>query len=389
MWYDVVLSGDMSKDLLHMFMVSIKEYHRDLIQHIRDKTPLCDMIPFETVLKRFVQAIMDLSINEKSVHYLNSTDIEFDPLYNSFEVRLIKECQDFTKSALEVGFKTNNLRIVYKTFNEHSTTIKSILPAKSQKEFEKTKTNIVIKFIRFILSTRMEAFAKFDIKKLESKWTKAHDADMAKHFQGDNSVFLKHFYRVIAEHKMDREKFMKYWFNSLGRDTSLLAKFYDDSLRIYNRMLKAYSARDEKIRTYKHKAGIYLPETGEEMEALSLLKIEKHVIKLVKTDQFWETKWDIESETKNRFDFSKAIKDKAFTRSMQQARKGNNFFFSSMCSSAADKETQDCSESNIDVCNEFTQLFKNIPDVEKRKSMKKSETLHSFRTSDTSRKASM
>ena len=269
-----------------MFVVSIKEYHRDLIQHIRDKTPLCDMIPFETVLKRFVQAIMDLSINEKSVHYLNSTDIDFDTLYNNFEVHLIKECQDFTKNALEVGFKTKNLRIVYKTFNEYSTTIKSILPAKSQKEFEKTKTNIVIKFIRFILSTRMKSYAKFDIKKLEAKWTKAHDADMAKHFPGENSVFLKHFYKVIAEQKIDREKFMKYWFNSLGRDTGLLVKFYDDSLRIYDRVLKAFSARDTKIRTYKHKAGIYLPKTAEEMDALSLLKCEKHVIKLVQADQF-------------------------------------------------------------------------------------------------------
>lgn len=141
----------MVQDLLSMFKVSIKDYHKDLIQHIRDKTPLSDIIPFETVLKRFIQAIIDMSINEKSVHFMNSTDIEFDTLYNKFESVLTKECGSFIKTALEVGYKAKHLKVVYSTFEEYSTTIKSLLPAKSQKEFEKRKTEIIIKFIRFII----------------------------------------------------------------------------------------------------------------------------------------------------------------------------------------------------------------------------------------------
>lgn len=272
-----------------MFVVSIKDYHKDLIQHIRDRTPLCDMIPFETVMKRFVQAIMDISINEKSVHYLNSTDIELDTLYTKFEVHLLKECSSFVKNALEIGFKTKNLKIVYKTFNEYSTTIKSILPARSQKEFEKAKTNIVIKFIRFILTTRMKSFEKFDYSKIEKSWSPAQEDSMKAQFSSQNSVFLKHFFKVVGE-KYDQEKFQRYWFMTLGKDTSLLIKFYDDSLLIFDRLLKAYSARDTKIRNYKQKAGIMLPKDAEEMANLSLVKPYNNLFGKLVIRQFSEAK---------------------------------------------------------------------------------------------------
>lgn len=55
------------------------------------------------------------------------------------------------KTALEVGYKAKNLKLVYSIFEDYSTTVKSFLPPKSQKQFEKSKTEVVIKFIRFIL----------------------------------------------------------------------------------------------------------------------------------------------------------------------------------------------------------------------------------------------
>lgn len=87
----------MTDNLKRMCIASVTDYHNDLIQHIRDKTPVCDIDPFEKVMKGFIQAILDLSINHRSVHFINSTDIEFDDLYAKFEKDLIKECSSFIK----------------------------------------------------------------------------------------------------------------------------------------------------------------------------------------------------------------------------------------------------------------------------------------------------
>jgi len=258
---------------------------------------------------------------------MNSTDIEFDGLWNRLENDLLKECAGFIKSALEVGFKTKNLKLVYKTFGEYSTTIKSLLPAKSQKEFEKTRTNIVIKFIRFILTTRMSNFKKLDYAKFEKKWTPGHEHQMKAAFEVQNSVFLKHFYKVVDE-KYDREKFQKYWFMTMGKETGLLIKFYDDSLKSFDCLLKAYSKRDENIRSFKHKAGIKLPQNAQEMKNLSLTRTNSNKIYEILASEISEAKCedDESTSTSTKFNFSKAFKAKQTTRSLLQVKKDTQFF---------------------------------------------------------------
>lgn len=90
-WSTEVLDDDMVSNLKDAFKAVIRDHHKDLLQHIRDKSVLKDSTPMEAVLKKFFYALIDISINEKSVHFLNSTDIEFDTFYNMFEAFLIKE----------------------------------------------------------------------------------------------------------------------------------------------------------------------------------------------------------------------------------------------------------------------------------------------------------
>lgn len=377
----------MVRNLLCMFKVSIQEYHKDLIQHIRDKTPLSDIIPFETVLKRFIQAIVDMSINEKSVHFMNSTDIEFDSLYNKFESVLTKEWGSFIKTALEVGYKAKHLKVVYSTFEEYSTTIKSLIPAKSQKEFEKNKAEIIIKFIRFIICTRIKQFATFDYSKIEKKWNPSLDHAMKKEFDVQNSMFLKNFYKAVDD-KYDRSKFEKYWFMMLGKDTNLLITFYDNSLLSYDRLLKAFSQRDEKIRNYKHKASIKLPADAQEMATLSLTNSNSFKLRELMLFDDSECKCQEDDEMSGPFDFSRDLKKSHVTRSCAQQWPDKKYF-DIVSESAEDKETQDCSD-NMEICNEFTQLFKKQCMLEKTRSMKRNEVFNSFRSYVSSgRKASM
>lgn len=234
-WNDEVLTPEMQAHLEIMFKNSIKEYHQDLLQHIRDKTVLKDNIPMEAVLKKFFQALMDCSINEKSVHFINSTDIEFDKFYNSFADILLAETGNFVKTALEVGYKSKNLKVVYGTFEEYSTTVKSFLPSKTQKQFEKTKTEIVVKFIRYIICSRLKQFSTFDFSKIEKKWSPSWEGQLQQVFSVQDSVFMNQFFKVVDEKKFDRTKFKMYWVIMMGKDCDLITKFYDTTLSSYNK----------------------------------------------------------------------------------------------------------------------------------------------------------
>ena len=122
-----------------------------MIQHIRDKTVIKDSGSMQIVLKKFFQALVDLSINEKSVHYMNCTDVEFDKLHKTFESILLHETSIFIKNALEVGYKANNLKLVCSVFENHSTTVKGFLLHRTQRQFDKTRTEVIVKFVRFLI----------------------------------------------------------------------------------------------------------------------------------------------------------------------------------------------------------------------------------------------
>jgi hypothetical protein len=161
--------------------------------------------------------------------------------------------------------------LVISVFEDYSNTIKSFLPPKSQKNFVKYKTEIIIKFIRFIVCNRLKQFASFDFKKIEAKWNASCDKALEHVFDSKDSVFINHFFKVVDEKKFDRVKFQKYWIIMSGNDGNLMKKFYDNTLMMYDRFLKALSVKDAKIKANKSKLNIDLPTSSEEMTMLSLL----------------------------------------------------------------------------------------------------------------------
>jgi hypothetical protein len=270
-WSTEVNKEDVVFDLKNALRTALSDYHKDILQYIRDNSVRKDSTAMGAVLKKFFLMLVDTSINEKSVHFISSTDIEFDKFYNSFERILIKDCGSFIKTALEVGYKEKRLKVVYSIFDEYSNTVKSFLPHKSQRMFEKAKSEIVIKFIRFILSTRLKQFASFDFKKLEGKWSPSYESAMKHVFEESDSVFLKDFYKGVDQKKFDRVQFQKYWLFFTGKDSIVMRRMYDSTLMTYHRLLKAFDAKNTKIRTHKLKQGIELPTSSEEMTLLSLL----------------------------------------------------------------------------------------------------------------------
>jgi len=383
-WADEVNDSDTVEHLQKSFKCAIQDHHNDIYQHIRDKSVRKDSATLKAVMKKFFSALVDTSINEKSVHYLNSTDLEFDSFYNIFEDLLIKEVATFIKRALEVGYKAKNLKLVYGVFEEYSSTIKSFLPIKTQKMFEKHKTEIVVKFIRFILWSRVKQFSQFDASRINATWNSSFQSELQHVFGFESSVFVKHLLKVVEEKKYDKLEFQKYWIIMTGKDASLLQKFYDTTILYYNKFLKAVATKDKKIRLHKETTGIELPTTTDEMTLLSLTRhicdsfveeISDTYIESIKSKKNWRVK-PIECET----------------------LMPSSFFYKEDCkleeSSEAgeDKETVDCSESsNKEMSNGFSDVYKTNSqcwDVQ-TKSMKKSKIEKRLSSNSNERRASM
>jgi len=63
-------------------------------------------------LARFVSSIVDLSINEKTIHALHSSDVKLDKIFENFEHLIKTEHKDFCKKFIETAFKKKNLMSV-------------------------------------------------------------------------------------------------------------------------------------------------------------------------------------------------------------------------------------------------------------------------------------
>jgi hypothetical protein len=98
-WGSEVNDEDMLFNLKDCLKNTMGEYHQDILQHIRDKSVRKDTMAMEAVLKKFFLTLVDTSINEKSVHFVSSTDVAFDKFYNKLETVLLKDCGDFIKLA--------------------------------------------------------------------------------------------------------------------------------------------------------------------------------------------------------------------------------------------------------------------------------------------------
>ncbi len=190
-WNSEVNTKELIFNLKDCFISVLKTYHQDCLAHLRDKQVKKETNGMEAVLKMFFQALIDSSINKNTVHFIGSSGVTYEKMYNTFETILLKDGSGFLKTALEIGYQSKNLKAVWSIFEEYSKIIKRFTPVKTQKQFEKSKTEMVVKFIRFILSKRLKQFKSFDFSKIEAKWNASYETAMIDAFSPSNSVFLK------------------------------------------------------------------------------------------------------------------------------------------------------------------------------------------------------
>jgi hypothetical protein len=168
-------------------------------------------------------------------------------------------------------------------FENHSTTVKGFLFHRSQRLFDKTRTEVIVKFVRFLICSRLKQFESFDASKIEGKWNPIYENVMNTIFEGKDSVFLKNFNKAVEDKNIDKTQFKKYWTITMGKDSALIKKLYDNTLLSYDRILKAFNDKDAKVRTHKASIGIEQPIKREEIKLISLMNAanKKYVNKIL------------------------------------------------------------------------------------------------------------
>jgi len=127
-WKECVLTPTVEDALQRTLDEALKELHQDLIQHIQDRNPQGDFSANELIIGDLFDSLADISLNETTVHYSNSSEVLFDTIYLKFEDQFKLAHTAFVKKLVEVAQKKHRLQMLpnvlgdYKrTFGRHYT----------------------------------------------------------------------------------------------------------------------------------------------------------------------------------------------------------------------------------------------------------------------------
>lgn len=160
-WYNVVLDGDMLGRLQKAVTEQMDILHQNIISHQVDDGPLGDVEDIKIIIKRFMQAILDLSLNENSIHYLLHSHVVLDHLYEIFEDLILRQAWSFIKSICEKIYNKHMINDLLGVLKYYSGILNEFGPMRFRRKLEKKKTVIVSKFFRYIIKNRLKKFRRY------------------------------------------------------------------------------------------------------------------------------------------------------------------------------------------------------------------------------------
>ncbi len=146
--------------LVLAFTKTIKQIQDEFLQMVIDKSPLGDYTQTKEVLTWFFNSFIDISLNERTIHFYHSGDVIFDGFFSTFEDIVKRENKYFCKKFVEVAYNKKNIGSIDYLFEEYSN-IFTFLPVKTLSGFEQIKSETIIKFFWFML--------KLQTKKISSQ----------------------------------------------------------------------------------------------------------------------------------------------------------------------------------------------------------------------------
>lgn len=145
-WYHIVLDKVMVTRLEEALAAQLEIIHENIISHQIDEAPQGGLEDVKAIVRNFTQSILDISINESSVHYLNHSNVVLDHLYERFEDLLLKISWNFIKLICEKVYNKYMVRDLLDILDNYSSIMHTFGPIRFKKNFEKKKTVLVCKF---------------------------------------------------------------------------------------------------------------------------------------------------------------------------------------------------------------------------------------------------
>lgn len=96
-WYSVVLDTEIMNKLEIGLTSQLNLIHENIISNQIDQGPLGEIEDVKSQIRDFLLAVLDISINENSVHFLIHSNVVVDHVYEVFEDVVLEMSWKFIK----------------------------------------------------------------------------------------------------------------------------------------------------------------------------------------------------------------------------------------------------------------------------------------------------
>lgn len=193
-WYNVVLDQSLIAKLQFAVVDQLDQLHACIISHQIDNGPQGSLEDIQIILQSFMQCIVDISINENSVHYLLHSNVVLDHVYEIFEALILNISWNFIKLICEKVYSKRMIRDLIDILNSYSSIMHNLGPLKFKKNFEKKKTVIVCKFCQYILKMRLKMFKNYLLK--DKDGLMKHILSILKSNYSENKARIQSFFET-------------------------------------------------------------------------------------------------------------------------------------------------------------------------------------------------
>ena len=205
-WNYVVLDASLVSKLEKAVSEQLLLVQENIINHQVDDGPLGDVEDIKIVIKNFMLCMLDISLNENSIHYLLHSHVVLDHTYEIFEDLILRQAWIFIKSICEKIYNKHRISNLLGALSYYTGIMNEFGPMRFRRKLERKKTVIVSKFFRYIIKNRLKVFKRYCFQEKEGKRKKflgllqkyyeKYSSKIEDFFQKD-SIFTKYCMKIF------------------------------------------------------------------------------------------------------------------------------------------------------------------------------------------------
>mmetsp|Transcript_37348 Transcript_37348/g.36947 ORF Transcript_37348/g.36947 Transcript_37348/m.36947 type:complete len:250 (+) Transcript_37348:627-1376(+) len=205
-WNYVVLDTNLASKLENAVSKQLLLVQENIISHQLDDGPLGDVEDIKIIIKNFMLCVLDISLNENSIHYLLHSHVVLDHTYEIFEDLILRQAWVFIKSICEKIYNKHRISSLLAVLSYYSGILNEFGPMRFRRKLERKKTVIVSKFLRYIIKNRLKVFKRYCFQEKEGKRKKflgllqkyyeKYNIKIEDFFQKD-SIFTKYCMKIF------------------------------------------------------------------------------------------------------------------------------------------------------------------------------------------------